>query len=700
MEFPECPVCLQTYDGDCTVPRVLACGHSACGACLENLPQRYPETIRCPACTVLVKFPAQGASALPKNIELLRLCPQQSADVEISRKTDKRPLDQNYGLFPQLWSDEFYKTWRRWILPHGSVSIERRYGDDEIEKLLLGRVCHVSDSGSSSPIRVREDRTVSLVRVVSLPCLNSDAVLKFSYTSMVLKCLSELKDGERNELVLILEAGIMNGGRVCRTYGLWGNLEDGFLYLVCGRGKENLTERINNWIKKLDIRNKVGLNNDEMRGFAMIAIELCEAIMAMHSLGLSIGFLGLSCFSADEFGSICVDLNEVLVMGSTVRETMVGTVSTKSKIDLKELGILISNLIKKEAFVSPEVLLKLLHKEGVVLECGTTLCSVGNKCDIWSLVFVLLSLLLGKDCLIETLGTLDEVHSDCDCSAFYGSWMEKVNSCLVMKLGSEYASLRQALCESLNFDPENRPWVVELLRCFRVLIVSPELDALASLKLAINEYDAAHCLVLGDLIQLPDELIETQRDDTCQTGEEKIIKDFVDGLSVGMVKSKDMLGHRDCVTGFVVGGEYLFSSSYDKTVQAWSLQDFSHLHTFTGHEHRVTDLVYVAEEQPLCVSADIGGGIYVWSIALPLKQDPLKKWYEEKDWRYDGIHALTYSENGYLYTGGGDKTIKAWSLKWQLGWNCPIMEPCRPQSIDRTGRRFVWKFGFCPMSCC
>lgn len=74
-------------------------------------------------------------------------------------------------------------------------------------------------------------------------------------------------------------------------------------------------------------------------------------------------------------------------------------------------------------------------------------------------------------------------------------------------------------------------------------------------------------------------------------------------------------------------------------------------------------MVYIAEEQPLCVSADIGGGIYVWSIALPLKQDPLKKWYEEKDWRYDGIHALAYSGNGYLYTGGGDKSIKAWSLK-------------------------------------
>lgn len=67
------------------------------------------------------------------------------------------------------------------------------------------------------------------------------------------------------------------------------------------------------------------------------------------------------------------------------------------------------------------------------------------------------------------------------------------------------------------------------------------------------------------------------------------------------------------------------------------------------------------EEQPLCISGDGGGAIFIWSISLPLGQEPLKKWNEEKDWRYSGIHALTVS-GIYLYSGGGDKTIKAWSL--------------------------------------
>lgn len=87
------------------------------------------------------------------------------------------------------------------------------------------------------------------------------------------------------------------------------------------------------------------------------------------------------------------------------------------------------------------------------------------------------------------------------------------------------------------------------------------------------------------------------------------------------------------------------------------------MHTFRGHEHKVMAVAFVDEEQPLCISGDSGGGIFLWSINIPFGQEPLKKWYEEKDWRYSGIHALAVSENGYLYTGSGDKLIKEWSLQ-------------------------------------
>src|ERR1044072_3809656 len=77
MELPECPVCLESYDDAVAIPRVLSCGPTVCEPCLAELHQRYPNTIRCPACTRLVKY--QGPSSLPKNIDLLRLCLQHSS---------------------------------------------------------------------------------------------------------------------------------------------------------------------------------------------------------------------------------------------------------------------------------------------------------------------------------------------------------------------------------------------------------------------------------------------------------------------------------------------------------------------------------------------------------------------------------------------------------------------------------------------
>jgi len=93
------------------------------------------------------------------------------------------------------------------------------------------------------------------------------------------------------------------------------------------------------------------------------------------------------------------------------------------------------------------------------------------------------------------------------------------------------------------------------------------------------------------------------------------------------------------------------------------VQDFAHVQTFRGHEHKVMAVVFVDQEKPLCISADNGGVIFCWEVVPPLGQEPLKKWCEEKDWRYSGIHALAISESGCLYTGSGDRLIKVWSLR-------------------------------------
>lgn len=74
-------------------------------------------------------------------------------------------------------------------------------------------------------------------------------------------------------------------------------------------------------------------------------------------------------------------------------------------------------------------------------------------------------------------------------------------------------------------------------------------------------------------------------------------------------------------------------------------------------------LVLDGTNMPICISGDSGSGIFLWNIGASLGQEPCKKWYEHNDWRYSGIHSLALSTTGFLYTGGGDKSIKAWSLQ-------------------------------------
>lgn len=655
MELPECPVCLQNYDGDSTVPRVLSCGHSACESCLSKLPERFPLTIRCPACTQLVKFPPQGPSVLPKNIDLLSFSLPPNANPNSSTSEDKksRKLGRFYDFLPRFWSDEFYAAWKDWVLPNDAVWVEER--------------------GAKARVWFGEDKTVSLVRVVSLPDLK-DSSFEFSYVVRVMKCLSGMKEEERNELGLILRAGSMrNSRKIGRVYGLWGNLDDGFLYMVCERvDGGSLLEKISDLKNEFCGEEEEGLSKIGVFSFALIGLEMIEAVMGLHSEGFISGFFGLSCFSFDYFGHAFVDMNEVLVTGRKIWKSIADAVFGRMRVDDQELEGAISDLSKDNVFLSPELLLELLHKEGVVLESEKSRYSFGYGSDIWSLACLLLRLLLGKTFTEESQKMIKEKNSDY--LALYSIWPERVGYLLDTQLGSEYAALKDILLKCLIYDPESRPLLNEVRKCFREIIIKPQSD-LANLDGAVDGESTSFCIILGELCKLPKEMSQTRKEGNLQGIEasseadfgqiktERVDKNFVEVLSEGVVKSKDLQGHHDCITGIAIGGGFLFSSSFDKTIRVWSLQDFSPVHTFEGHEYKIMAIIYVDQEQPLCISGDSGGGIFVWAISIPLGQEPLKKWYEQKDWRYSGIHALCFSKNGYVYTGSGDKSIKAWLLQ-------------------------------------
>ncbi|PIA47628.1 hypothetical protein AQUCO_01400329v1 [Aquilegia coerulea] len=686
MQYPECPVCLQVYNNETTIPRVLSCGHSACQTCLPQLPQRFPNIIRCPSCNQLVHYPNNhgGSSSLPKNIDLLSFISQQqqhqqnpqNPNPQYPNSSEKsvKQLSQGHEFLPKFWSEEFYTIWKDWVLEIDSIEIE-----------MIG----VGDGDDHDPhislLRGRKDGEIVSLLYVGSAVLN-DSVFDFSYVVRIMQFLYQLNGSLRDELCLILRS-LKLRFRVCKVYGLWMNSENGSVFLVCEMLNSDLKEKLSEWRNRIVCENgneviRDGKQRKElnwgMPGFAVVGMELCEALASLHADGLVSGCLALSCFHFDGFGRVFVNSNEVLVLGRRIRK-WVREFAASGCQRSEETERIMDDIIKIQPTVNLELLFSLLHKEGVALDFGSSECSVGYFSDVWSLGCILVSFLDGGGLNHEYFYQLIPQIGEKTCDEFLGlytDWVERVNLLLENLLGPDYVALHQILCRCLEYDPGNRPLVTDVWKCIRDLLVRPQDDILGSLDTGGSLKNMIHCISLGHMCDMPtenDREFQNQNDHNLegsgvaigfqQDGDGKNEKNLVEGLRIGKFECVDLMGHADCISGLAVGGGFLFSSSFDKTVNVWSLQDCSHVQSFKGHEHRVMGVVFVDAAEPLCVSGDSGGGIFVWGVGASLQQDPLKSWYEQKDWRYSGIHALAVSGTEHIYTGSGDKSVKAWSLQ-------------------------------------
>ncbi|KAL2933869.1 Myosin heavy chain kinase A [Bienertia sinuspersici] len=676
MEPPECPVCLQSYDDTVTIPRVLSCGHSACQTCLTSLHHHsssshslLPNTLRCPSCTQLIKFPhPQGPTALPKNIDLLRFHNQNRNFIPATKTSIKVKFSE---FRPKVWSDEVVATWKDWILPN-SVVLRNDECSGKIAAsadfvgLTLSFVMRYLSVGS------QEVRLIYVARF-ELDDHDHNPLFEYSYVGKVMSALCSMNDAQRNEISSLLGISLRNP-KVCSLFGLWLDAEnDGCLYLVTKKLKNGLLNmgKLGNGIDQ--VSEECGLY------FGSIGVELCEVLMSLHSEGFVCGCLGLSCLCFDEFGHACVDIGEALMIGKKFRECVVEGVISGQNIDESEAETFILKMSNMDAFVSPEVLLELLHRETFGVGKKIESFAVCYASDVWLIACSLIKLLIKNHFAIEMRNYLINIFQGMNegFSGFknmYLNWVESMSATLKPLMVGDYASVYGILLQCLDFDPRNRPLAVDLWNCLRGLNMYHSLNLVTSLESISMKDSIGRCLVLGDLCNVSDDkrndlriskLSPEQDDckpDTSIDGEVRV-DNVVKGLSAGKVQCKVLQGHRDCISGLCAGGGFLFSSSFDKTINVWSLQDFTHVHTFRGHEHKVMALVFVNQEKPLCISADSGGGIFAWAINDSLAQEPLMKWYEDKDWRYSGIHALAVSEFGCLYTGSGDRVIKAWLLK-------------------------------------
>ncbi|GMH00934.1 hypothetical protein Nepgr_002773 [Nepenthes gracilis] len=691
MEPPECPVCLQSYNGDSTIPRVLACGHSACESCLNQLPHPQPPTIRCPACTQLVRFPhPQGAAALPKNIDLLRLSrlllnPNSNSEQRTSPQRPKKETTR--GCFtPPLWSHDLYSAWKDWVLPEDAVLLERSGKQQGVGlcSLTEGKLrinLNSFDFSSFSPFRCRlvDDRKVGILKV-GRSCLLDDSVFNYSYVGRVMSVLAKMSEDERSELSLFLSMGSKKC-HVSEVYGLWFDVESQSLYLVIERKQVTLSKFVD-FSYGIAGGGKDGSANravkDQVSCMAMIGVELCEVLIGLQLEGLLCGCLGLSCIALDEFEHVYIDLSEVVLLGRKIRKSVAEIMDCTQKTEDLEAGQPIADLLKNDAFVSPDLLFQLLHKKGVQMgNCSFKYC-VDCGFDVWSLACILLRLIIGKqfteemvdywNCLFQT--KRDKMISDYE--VLYVRCVEKITAMWNASVGIDFMLLQQILCKCLDLDPSKRPHLTDVWKSMKSLTVNLQVNNIVNINGEAMNASIRYCLVLGELCSISNEIsivskelqngYDSSGEDFSHVSEVGIEKHIVDGLSVDKVECVDLQGHLASITGLSVGGGFLFSSSLDKTIKVWCLKDFTHVHTFRGHEHRVMAVAFVDEEQPLFISGDSGGGICIWAASVPFGQEPLRKWYEQQDWRYSGIHALAVSGAGILLTGSGDRLIKAWSL--------------------------------------
>ncbi|XP_071737798.1 uncharacterized protein [Rutidosis leptorrhynchoides] len=635
MDLPECPVCLEAFDGESRIPRVLACGHSTCQICLLHLPKPplFPCTIRCPACTQLVTYP-QSPSSLPKNIDLLRFSssfPRSSnpkPEPEPKPKPKPRP---DFDFLPNLWSHEFYHKWKQWIVPQDSELIKSN------QIVSLFKIASFTDNNDNDNNDDDDD---------------DDDEFKYSYVAKVMMILFKMRDECLVELDLILTLASKEY-RICSAYGLWYNNKDDYLYLVCERKHTSL---LNLTVKDDDY--------DDISSVGMIGMELYETFSRLHDVGLVSGCTSFSCFVIDGFGHMLIDLNQVLIDGERVQKIIKDSI--RSEMDSNDVDL------ESHVYPSPEVLVELIRKEAVDFDFDMSKCTVGFSSDVWSLACVLLSFLLGMSFVDETRGFLSSyilklVHGNtCECEELYATWLDNVSGFLDGKLGLEYTLMKELLQKCLCFDPKDRPLVNDVWKFMRGLIIKPKLDVISSSEQKATNESTSRCLVLADLIGSSNKTVKNDETGAMNDSRDDNVvveSDVIEGVRKSSLSCIEMKGHLDCISGLAIGGGFLFSSSFDKTVNVWSLQGSNRVHTFKGHEHKVMAVVYVDSEPPLCISADNGGDIFIWAVNLPFDEKPVKRLNEEKDWRYSGVHSLAVSStSGYLYTGSGDKSIKAWSL--------------------------------------
>ncbi|KAG0625573.1 hypothetical protein M758_2G065800 [Ceratodon purpureus] len=668
----ECVVCLQLYDEEDHTPRVLSCGHSVCQSCVAELRSHWGAgkadddgggsgagravsgLVRCPECKQHTKIPLGGLLELPKNIELMRLVQGTPKPRILSGIRDLRGEELKKGdgdaTTPWPLSEFVYGEPVIWVLPESAIEMKEgivggfRIGELAKESVTLEFLAKVEEGlkykervrlgWDSLPLEVRG----KLMRLIAVSC-------RCRYVAEVVGLWVS------GEGVLFLVSKVwVEGIKQARSLFCPGvDSDERSEGNSCGSSKEDVVGRVS------------------VRTLIRLGLELCEMVMEIHGAGVLVCVLGMDSFVLDRYGHLRLHVGSSVFWRRFVGD---GFSCSKLKfissvgvgvVDLEEIDLASNSSAQAGGssceWLSPEVLeiIKKFDEEdkterdssaGASSSCGGAVkaekTGVTEKADVWFLGYVLLQLLSQREILEQNKRL-----------------KERVLNCM--------ASV-----------PTNRPRVVDIWWELKDLLEDQALgmpsqfvdDASKDiLSLEIRESVRMMDRSPAENFRIDPETASEGRDDTLQDLQTLTVDNTTDAASLSKAlidveqcsgEAKTLRGHMDTVSCLSVCGNYLISASFDKTLRVWSLNDYRLVQTFKGHEQRIT-AVAVHEASELCVSGDYAGYVYAWNIASMDNSVPVATWQEHQDWRYSGVASLAISSDELLYSGSGDRTIKAWS---------------------------------------
>lgn len=414
---------------------------------------------------------------------------------------------------------------------------------------------------------LRANQLVSLLPIAPVsPLSRQTGWFCYSYTARLVEALHELEDRTRDELRFLVEASWKGRRGLCKIYGLWVNPEEesSHLYMVSETFDRNLSDVLENGRKRsasIEIA-------DKFLPFARIGLDLCEAVMVLHSEGIICGCLTTSCICFDGFGHCLIDLNKILLTCGRIWE-IISSHASRREVDA-------AAVVNYQVYVSPETFIG-LYDEDASGSCG--LQGTGYGSDVWSLACILIMVLTGDELLAPDVvdGWLAIIGKGMRESFVesYASWKEKVVSKLESFLvGTQFEPMLNVLALCLSYDLHSRPKVydvwhsIELASIKSFSICSPPLDGFQAKDTPL------HCLVLERFFPLSKhsstvssieinlnicnasvtEMLESNEFDNKHPRQDINDGDLTRGIHGVGSHPVILQGHNDCVTGLAVGG--------------------------------------------------------------------------------------------------------------------------------------------------